>query len=207
MVAAMRRGTLVACIRDAALQRAVPDGLVDAEVTGRTLEAQRHGITAAHWRRLLRPARSRGQTAIVRFGGAACRHGQARVDGARMLTSPSDGASAPLRAKRAGRRLLKKRRTGEDPVRLPKARDRAMVVSDEGRIGQKNKLKAGALDVASRPRLRPAIQRPNGRLCALRSDLSSRRGRAPGLRGQFEQPTPKNGAPQRSVPPSKPMRC
>ena len=72
-------------------------------------------ITAAHLRRLLRPARSRRSTASCAGGArpgavalgdvrhlARRDHGRARVEGARLRQDL--GAAAPLRAKRAGRR-------------------------------------------------------------------------------------------------------
>ena len=72
-------------------------------------------ITAAHWRRLLRPARSGGRRrrALAAQGPGAVAlgdvrhlarrdHGRARVEGARLRQDL--GAAAPLRAKRAGRR-------------------------------------------------------------------------------------------------------
>ena len=48
-------------IRDGSLQRRGPDGLVDGKSPG--APSKLNAVTAAHWRRLLRPARSRRSTA------------------------------------------------------------------------------------------------------------------------------------------------
>ena len=86
------------------------DGLVDGKSPGAPRSST--PITAAHWRRLLRPARSRRSTACALAAQGpdvrhlARRHGRARVEGARLRQDL--GAAAPLRAKRAGREAFKK---------------------------------------------------------------------------------------------------
>ena len=90
-----------------------PDGLVDGKSPGDPRSST--PITAAHWRRLLRPARPGGRRrrALAAQGPGAVAlgdvrhlarrdHGRARVEGARLRQDL--GAAAPLRAKRAGRR-------------------------------------------------------------------------------------------------------
>ena len=124
-------------------------------------------ITAAHWRRLLRPARSRRSTAscagrsqgpgAVALGDvrhlARRDHGRARVEGARLRQDL--GAAAPLRAKRAGRRGFKKNFPAELAkirARLPKGVEIELWWQDEARIGQKNKLTRRWARRGTRPR-------------------------------------------------------
>ena len=179
-------------------------------------------ITAAHWRRLLRPARSRRSTPSCAGGARTWRggswrrcamlarrdHGRARVEGARLRQDL--GAAAPLRAKRTlAVEAFKKNFPAELAkirARLPKGVEIELWWQDEARIGQKNAHTPmgqtwHALAGAPRPAHRMGLY--------LRRDLSRegerrRAGRCPGA-----TPTPWRRTSSRSVPPSipAPMRC
>ena len=156
-----------------------PDGLVDGKSPG--APSKLNAITAAHWRRLLRPARSRRSTgrALAAQGPGAVAlgdvrhlarrdHGRARVEGARLRQDL--GAAAPLRAKRAGRRGFKKNFPAELAkirARLPKGVEIELWWQDEARIGQKNKLTRRWARRGTRPRA-PRDQRTE---CIVALDL------------------------------------
>ena len=67
-----------------------PDGLVDGKSPG--APSKLNPITAAHWRRLLRPARSRRSTASCAGGARTWRGGSWRRSPSRS-TRPRSGAS------------------------------------------------------------------------------------------------------------------
>ena len=178
-------------------------------------------ITAAHWRRLLRPARSRRSTAscagsaqgpgAVALGDvrhlARRDHGRARVEGARLRQDL--GAGATTRKFELAVEAFKKNFPAELAkirARLPKGVEIELWWQDEARIGQKNKLTRRWARRGTRPRA-PRDQRTEWAYISARS--VPRRGRAPGWSCPGATPTPWRRTSSRSVPPSipAPMRC
>ena len=185
-----------------------PLGLVDGK--SRAHPRSSTPITAAHWRRLLRPARSRrcGDRALAAQGPGAVALGDVR----HSLDETTVGrelkalgfAKISARPRHYGKtswpsRLRKKlpRRTGEDPGEAPERRRDRAVVADEARIGQKNKLTRRWARRGTRPRA-PRDQRTEwayifGAICPAKGKGAG--GSCPGA-----TPTPWRRTSSRSVP-------
>ena len=179
-------------------------------------------ITAAHWRRLLRPARSGGgrrrralaaqgpgrwllETFAISLDETTVGRELKALGFAKISARPRHYAQNELAVeafkKNFPAELAKIR------ARLPKGVEIELWWQDEARIGQKNKLTRRWARRGTRPRA-PRDQRTEwayifGAICPLR------RGKAPGWSCPGATPTPWRRTSSRSVPPSipAPMRC
>ena len=172
-------------------------------------------ITAAHWRRLLRPARSRptascaGGARTWRGGSWNVRHLARRAVGRELKALGFAKISARPRTRKTSwpSRLLKKTSPPwRIRARLPKGVEIELWWQDEARSARRISSHADGPDVA-RARGRPATSAPNGPISSARS--VPRRGKAPGWSCPGATPTPWRRTSSRSVPPSipAPMRC